>query len=327
MSLPLQAQRAADRANELMNQANAPAGEPAPDAAPAPPAPEVPNEPAPAPAPEVATPVEPAPAPAPTPDPNWEHKYRTLQGVFNAEKRVFESRITALEAQLAAKPAPAPTPAPTAPAPSVTAGVTDKDRETYGPELLDVISRQATAMAEQIIANKMAELQPQLTETSNQVKSLGAQVYQSKEAEFYGELAKVVPEWQEINADPRWLDWLGEVDELSGVPRQVYLDNASQRLDHAHAAKLFSAFKAAANPAPAPTVVAPTKTALSPSPRPVGAANAPAHREPVTTVTRSEIANHYRLVSTNAEYRNGEARLKFEARLNQAMASNQIVEA
>lgn len=322
MSVPLQVQRATERANELMNQANTAEAVADQPAAPVEPTPEAHVEPAPAPAPEPA-PAEPAAEPVQAaPDANWEHKYRTLQGVFNAEKRATDARIQALEAQLAARPTPAPAPAPAAP---VVTGITDKDRETYGDDLLDVISRQAAQMAEGIVAAKMAELQPQLTETSNQVKNVAQQVYQSKEAEFYGELAKAVPDWEAVNADQRWLDWLGTVDELSNLPRQAYLDNASQSLDHARAAKLFSAFKATI--APAKPAVVPPAPALSPSPRPVGAANAPKHVEPDTSVKRSDIAAHYRRVSTNAEYRASDERKAFEARLNQAMASNQIVEA
>ena len=325
-NVPEQVRRASERATELLNQVNGPAGEPP---APAEPAPEVQpveppaNEPAPAPA-------EPTPAPAPTPaETDWAHKYKTLQGVFtaeqgrwNAEKKVLETRLAALEQ--AAKPTQAP-----APAPQTAKLVTDKDVETYGPELMDVIKRQATEMAQEIVAQKMAELKPQLDQTREQVSNVSAQVYKTHEERFYGELSKDVPDWEQVNTDQRWLDWLAQVDELSGVPRQAYLDNASQQLDHKRVAKLFKTFKDAAglNPPAEPAAPAPAKPAISPSPRTVGTASAPTPREPQNGVSRTEIATHYRRGSTDASYRGSQAHKDMEARIAQAMASGQIIEA
>lgn len=248
------------------------------------------------------------------------------QRKWKAEKADFESRIAALEA---AKPAPAaPAPAPT-PAPAA-APISQADLDTYGPELLDVIRRQATEMATQIVAREVAVLKPQLDKTNEQVTSVASHVYRSNEERFYGELAKAVPDWQAINEDARWLDWLAEVDALSGVSRQVYLDNAAQNLDHARAARLFDAFKDAVGlnkaPTPAPAAAAPAP-ALSPTPRTVGNSSAPTHREPQTGVTRSEISAHYSRAARDRAYREGDEYKKFEQRLQQAAASNKIIEA
>lgn len=331
-NVPEQVRRAGERATELFNQVNGATGEPPADpaAAPAEPAPQVqPVEPpAPEPAPAPAEPT-PAPAPAPAAETDWAHKYKTLQGVFtaeqgrwNAEKKVLETRLAALEQ--AAKPAPpAAAPAPQQPAKLVT----DKDVETYGPELMDVIKRQATEMAHEIVAQKMAELKPQLDQTREQVSNVSAQVYKTHEERFYGELSKEVPDWEQVNTDQRWLDWLAEVDELSGVPRQAYLDNASGQLDHKRVAKLFTTFKDKAGLNPPATPPAPVKPPVSPTPRTVGTASAPRLREPQTGISRTEIAAHYRRGSTDASYRSSPAHKEMEARIAQAMASGQIIEA
>lgn len=329
MALPEQVRRQAERANELLNQVNGQPGEPQANqpAAPVEPEPQVPQavEP-PAPEPAPAAPAEPTPAPAPAPtDDGWQQKYRTLQGVFNAEqgrwnaeKKVLETRITALESAAAAKPAPAPA--------APTVNFDEKDVETYGPELLQMVSRQAQAMASQIVQEKLAELKPQLDQTREQVTSVATHVYRSNEDKFYGELAKEVPDWEQVNSDPRWLNWLGEVDQLSGVARQVYLNNAQEQLNHTRVANLFKAFKEAAGMnKPAPQ--APAAPSLSPSPRTVGTASAPTPREPVTSVSRSQIAAHYRRSATDRAYRDSADHKAFEARIQQAMATNQVVEA
>lgn len=320
MALPEQVRRQAERANELFDQVNAAPGEP-PKAEPEAATPEVPQ------AVELQLPADPPAAdppaaPAP-PAENWEHKYKTLQGVLAANKRDADATIQTLQSQIASlKAAPAPAPAPPAPAPLVT----DKDLETYGADMLDLIRRQATEMAQQIVAEQMAQLKPELDQTRDQIKTVEQQVYRNEGDKFYGELAKAVPDWEAINQDPRFLNWLGEVDPLSGVERQGLLEAAGQKLDHKRVATIFELFKADAGlnkPAPAPAAPAP---APSPSPRTVG--NAPPVRsEPVTSVKRSEIQAHYRRGSTDASYRGSDEYKATEVRIQQALATNQVLEA
>lgn len=262
----------------------------------------------------------------------WENRFNTLQGVhrsdsarWQAEKRALEDRIRALE-QAQAKP---PEPPPTSAQEEVRRLITDQDRETYGPELLDVIARAAAEQADKIVAERMKELQPEIEKTREQVSNVTQQVYRSNEEKFFGELAKEVPDWQQVNSDERWLQWLGEVDPLSGVPRQRYLDHAQQSLDHVRVANLFNAFKTAAGigaPAndPAPPAQTSSAPALSPTPRTVGNATAPTPREPQTGVSRSEVDAHYRRASTDARYRGSDEYRAFEQRLATAMATGAI---
>jgi hypothetical protein len=48
---------------------------------------------------------------------------------------------------------------------------------------------------------------------------------------FWSELSAIVPDWREINANQGFHSWLLEVDPLSGMNRQVYLDAAQGQLD------------------------------------------------------------------------------------------------
>lgn len=337
MSIPEQVRRAAERANELLSNAN---GEPNPADAPAPapepviqqPTDQVESNPAPVAAPVASTP-SPASAPAPA-ETDWEHKFKTVQGILVAEQTKWRTerqdltaRITALEAAPKPQPAPASAPAP-------ASKVTDKDLETYGPDLIDVIGRKAAEIADGIVAQRMAEFQPKLDQTVAQVADVQTKVYQSQEERFHGELSKEVPDWQAINQDERWFNWLAEVDPMSRVPRQVYLNHAAGNMDHVHAAQLFKAFKdsigmgvaSTAAPAPAPAP-APAQPAISPSPRPVGTASAPSIREPQAGVKRSEISAHYGRSARDVAYRNSAEHKAMEARIANAMATNSVIEA
>lgn len=245
---------------------------------------------------------------------------------MNAQKREFDARIAELTAKIATLSAPAPTPTP---APAPQARVTDQDVETYGTEMLDLIGRKAAEMAEQIVNDRMAKLEPQLQQTREQVDSVAQRVYVSAEQEFYGELTKVVADWETINQDPKFLNWLAQEDSFSGVQRQALLEAASAKLDHVRVATFFDKFKTDAGlnrPAPAPAP-APAAPPVSPSPRPVGTASAPAITEPQTGVARSEIAAHYRRSATDPVYRASADAKAFEQRMNQALLANTIIEA
>jgi hypothetical protein len=52
-----------------------------------------------------------------------------------------------------------------------------------------------------------------------------------------------VPDWKEINADPKFLDWLMEVDQLTGLSRQTYLEDAQRNLDVNRVVSFFSTWQ------------------------------------------------------------------------------------
>lgn len=337
--LPEQVRKRAERANQLVAELNGQnPGEPTP----APGAPPVdPPNPSPAPGPEPAPSPAPTPAPTPAPqpspqdDPNgetWKQKYQTLQGVlaaesgrWRAEKKVFEDRIAALE-QAAATPQ-APPPPPAAPASQYS----QDEIERFGPELLDLVTRKATALANEIVTQKMAELNPKFERVENQVRAVGQSVYESKEAEFWGELKKSVPDFETVNVSQDFLIWLGQEDDFTGARRQEILDNAAKRLDHQRVAKVFNAFKTASGiPLPGATPPAPpappAAPPISPSPRTVGTGGSgPTPREPqAPTVKRSEIAAHYRRSSSDPTYRNTPEYTAMETRIFQAQAANRV---
>lgn len=345
-SVPQQVRRQSERANDLLNSLSAEADNPdtpvpVPQDPPEgdqtvetqdtavpqdqPPASES-TEQTPTPTPEATPEVTPPATPTGEARSNDQddQRYRTLQGIFateqqrwSAERQQLQERISALEKR-PAEPAPAPAPAP---------AITDQDVETYGPELIDLIGRRAREMAAEIVSERLSELQPALDQTRDQVTNVATQVHRTNEERFLDALTEAVPDWREVNADQRWLQWLGEKDPLSGIQRQAYLDNASQTFDHARAARMFQAFKQLTGTDPdgvtAPAA-APPKPAISPTPRTVGTATAPAPREPDMTVSSAEISAHYRRGTTDSNYRSSPEYAAMEKRIAAAMASNKI---
>jgi hypothetical protein len=186
-----------------------------------------------------AEPIE-TPAPQPTidspppspPEESWEHRFKVLQGKYNAEVPRFahenkdlKNRLQALEEQLEemknAKP------------PELL--VKPEEIEQYGEGLIDVarrVAREELASKDALIAKLKSEI--------DSVKSVQSHVVQDS---FFRSLTEMVPDWEALNADANFLSWLDEVDDLTGETRQALLGRAEQARDPVRAAKFFNTYK------------------------------------------------------------------------------------
>ena len=86
-------------------------------------------------------------------------------------------------------------------------------------------------------------------------------------------LTNAVPDWQALNVDQGFLNWLAEVDPVYGMPRQYALTNAYEALDAIRTATIFNQYKKSVTPpaqsnnrADLQRQVAPTRSRTSPAP-------------------------------------------------------------
>ena len=180
-------------------------------------------------------------------DETFEQRWRSLQGMYNAEvprlhteKRELNKRVQQLEqliASMNAAPAKQETPAQKL--------VTEQDVEDYG-DSIDVMRRvfREESSSKDAEINELRNLVRQLQGTVvPQVQQLSQHQAVSSEQRFWADLQAAVPEWQEINGDQGFHSWLLEVDPLTGIPRQTYLDDAQRNLDARRVANFFSSWK------------------------------------------------------------------------------------
>jgi hypothetical protein len=146
------------------------------------------------------------------PKETWEQKYKTLQGMYNADvprlnaqNREMQSRVSQLETLLSTinnQPAE-----PTPPLQSDPL-ITDADVKEYG-DSIDVMRR--AAREEVNAANgRIAQLEKtiqQLQGVVPQVHQVQAQQKQSSEQAFWAGISNAVPNWQEINDNPDFQTW------------------------------------------------------------------------------------------------------------------------
>ena len=240
-ALPAQVQKQVDKANEILEELNKPIEEPAAEPAPPPataPAPVAADEPIP-----VVTVDEPAPTPAPEPvlpEDNAEHKYRVLQGKYNAEvpklsrdlrdsqEQVTElrQRINNTESLLASMQAVQAPAAPAEPSATELPEVTEDEIRQFGPDLVDLIGRVAERTLLPQIDSRVQPLGDRIAAGEQSASQTVKDELKSNRDKLLDTLTTAVPEWTQQNEDKVFLRWLNENDPYAGVPRGALLTNA-----------------------------------------------------------------------------------------------------
>ena len=206
--------------------------------------PSVPVTPAPAVA-EAAQPVEAKPDAQPKAEPDnvWQRRYESLQGKYNAEVPQLHSQLRAQGEQLQtlsqqlqevknAKPAEPEKPL-----------VSKEDETAFGADLIDLIRRVSSAEIARASKDVTGKLEGKLQEITAKVGTVSQVQAMSAEQQFWTDLTKEVPDWQEINTNQDFLNWLASINPMAGVQYQQLLANAQQRLNVKQVAAIFDAWK------------------------------------------------------------------------------------
>ena len=186
-------------------------------------------------------------------DKSLEQKYKTLQGMYNAEiprlhagKRELADRVSQLERLLSTtvnkiEPTPATPVEPEKP----QVLITEQDMEDYG-DSIDVMRR--VSKEESNVSNgRIAQLEQTIQQLKSnfdgvapRVEQLSQQQNQSAEHSFWSALESNVPNWRDTNIDPDFQNWLLSIDPLTGISRQTYLEDAQSNFDVQRVSNFFS---------------------------------------------------------------------------------------
>ena len=159
----------------------------------------------------------------------FEQKYKTLRGKYDAEVPRLHSQVKDLTAKLnnlseslAAKPKE-----PTKPKEKVSY-VTDEDRAEFGEELIGVQRRVAQEVSQEY-EGRFEQQSAIIEQLQKQLKLTGNQV---GEMSFSQKLSQIVPDFASIDNDERWVEWLNEYDPMLRGPRR---DQAAQAFNNGDA--------------------------------------------------------------------------------------------
>jgi hypothetical protein len=245
MALPKQIQRLEDELSVLETQLSGKSAPESPETV----APEAPTEPTPGELPSnvVELPREmsrevPKEAPAPREEP-WEDRYKHLEGKYRAEVPRLHAEIRELRAALESLQAAAATPQPSATAPASDALVTDRDVESFGEDLIDLQRRVAREVAR--------EFQGELQKLRAENAALQERVGQVQHGSFEARLRQAIPDFDEVNRSPAWIEWLNAVDPLLRGPRRAVAEAAYNRQDVEAVKAYVDLFRQTQSPAPA----------------------------------------------------------------------------
>jgi hypothetical protein len=282
-NLPAAARKQVKAANQLIAELNAPPGSATPNLTaatrpgfvPASTPPAAASTPPAAPAPSAAAVVAP---PQEDPVKALEHKFNVLAGKYNAETSRLMGQVEALREEnqrIRAQPA---APAPVRPEQQFDLStVTAKEREEFGEELVQLMARIAKANSGQEVRLLQAEVN-RLKGSVQQTVQIGSETRMEK---VWNMLDAWRNDWRVINDSQQFLDWLQNIDIMSGRPRQEGLTAAFESGDGTRVTGIFkrfveedSSFRPTAQPTP-PAAQVDQATLVAPSPPRGGSEVAP----------------------------------------------------
>ena len=209
----------------------------------------------------------------------YAQKWRTLQGMYNADIGRMQAQLRDSSARTAHLEGLLSNLANTPPAdsqqrkqnPASLDLVSETDRSEYG-DSLDVM-RKVSREELYPLLNKISELEQALGVASSnintvvpQVQRVAQQQAQSAEERFWSTLADRVPDWQKVNNDPNFQEWLLETDPLTGHTRQEFLEQAQRNLDPSRVVSIFKMYGSGGGAEPAQASAQSTKASKTYSP-------------------------------------------------------------
>lgn len=233
ITIPQAVRDASDESDKVLTEAEG-SGE-TPEGAPAEPKAEEVQEPAEAPEEKVAE-VQ----PQLTED--YLQKYRTIAGKYNAEVPRLQGQVQSLRQALedaqrrqaveAAKPPEAPK------VEGPKRYLKKEEVDEYGDSLLDLQSRMAKGVAEDVVGGEIAALRQELQRVQSQIARTSGET-------FWDRVERVVPNARAINeTDPDWHGFLGTVDPVTGSSYRKLGLEAIQSGDSSRLVAIFRVFAA-----------------------------------------------------------------------------------
>lgn len=172
---------------------------------------------------------------------DFERKYKTLRGKYDAEVPVLHAQIKDLADQISELKAKSQE---THTAETRKTYVTDADREEFGDSLLDVQRRVAMEVGEQYQA-EITRLEAVVKDLTKRLDDTGNRVV---ELTFEQRLNRLVPDFEQVNADPRWAAWLDTHDPILRGPRRTAAQQAFIQGDERAVADYVQMFKDSIKP-------------------------------------------------------------------------------
>jgi len=183
----------------------------------------------------------------------WRQKYKTLQGMYDKEVPRLHAEVKDLKAELSTLSAKLET--KDEQKKQLESLVTDEDVQNFGEDLIEVQRK----VAKEVAAEYDAKLQAYEAKIAALEQNIGTTQSSVAESSFEAKLHRLVPDFDAVNTDPKWIAWLDEVDPVLRGPRRTVAEQAFTSGDAEGVAYYVDMFKKSMAPEPTPEVEKPNK--------------------------------------------------------------------
>lgn len=118
----------------------------------------------------------------------------------------------------------------------------DKDAETFGEDLTEAIDRRAKAMAERMVVQATAQMQQYVRTLEEKLGAVDQRIDETSLDSFLGRLKERVPNYEALDSDPAFIQWLEETPALADAPRRAVFNKAVAQRNPALVADFFLAY-------------------------------------------------------------------------------------
>jgi len=150
----------------------------------------------------------------------WKQKYKTLQGMYDKEVPQLHSKVKDMSTQLEELQASLKT--KEAVVKQAEKLVTDDDVKNFGEDLIEVQRK----VAREVAAEFQIKLDTMQSENDKMREQLGTTDSRVAESSFQNRLHRLVPDFDQLNDNPKWVAWLDEVDPVLRGPRRSVAQQA-----------------------------------------------------------------------------------------------------
>lgn len=176
---------------------------------------------------------------------DFAQKYRVLKGKYDSEIPSLQRQVgdanarlqqmQELLAQMQSREQEAPR---ASSAREIAKRISPEEIDEYGADLIDLIGRKA----EEVVENRFGELRGQLSKIDKTVGGVSEEITQNKKQKVFAKLDDEVEDWQTLNVDPAFLQWLSAPDPFSGIRRGELLTKAFDTADADRVVRFFKSF-------------------------------------------------------------------------------------
>lgn len=168
----------------------------------------------------------------------WQHRFNVLQGKYNSETKALRDESIELKRQMADKDrriSELEQQTTTTDKSGVSDDQLEQFKQEFGEDLVTFVERmvsQRATQAPQLDNSKVQNLDERLSRFEQEQQ-------QDAQARFWVALERVVPSFREVNADPKFHQFLAQFDPQTGKQRQQALLEYQQALDAKGVADIF----------------------------------------------------------------------------------------